>query len=110
MQNFLIENMESAQRLSQNYQSIFSSIASLETNLYDLLNSFNLLTEEEQNKLFFKLENFQTNLHFFNEFFGSKSPNKSLVKTSKSKFLCAEEGNKLVIRVMNSRYSSNQEK
>ena len=40
----------------------------------------------------------------------AKSPNKSLVKTSKSKFLCAEEGNKLVIRVMNSRYSSNQEK
>jgi len=87
--------------LFQNYQSIFSSVSNLEKNLYDLLNSFNLLTKEEQNKLFLELENFQTNLHLFSEFFGVKSPNKSVVRTSKSKFLCVQEGNKLVIRVMN---------
>jgi hypothetical protein len=96
-----IISSEDNSALSQNYQSIFSSITSLEEGLYNLLNHFNLLSKQEQNKLFIRLENFHTNLHFFNEFFGAKSDNKSAIKTDNNKFLCVQEGEKLVIMVIN---------
>lgn len=105
------QSQDQKSALSQNYEAFFPAAGATEIALASMLDDFHHLSSKEQSLLTFRLENLITNLRSFYEFFGIKLPHSKVVKVNDTKFLCMEEEGRLVIRVVQDKgLSTNQKK